>query len=87
MSNFLELVGLTVSGGVVVVIAAVALPLGCAVSGYFTGWILDSVFPFAGDWVTAGVVALGIEVVREQLPVVGAFLGFVGSFFRTIGRK
>jgi len=65
-----------------VVVLTLAAPLFYALGGYVTGWVLASLFPFAGRWVIAGAGSLGIEISRDALPALGAFLGFVGAFFR-----
>lgn len=66
----------------VAVIMAVVYPLLYAAGGYFTGWILSSVFTFAGMWIVNGAGAVGIEIDLTMLPAIGALLGFVGSFFK-----
>lgn len=66
----------------VIVGLAVVTPLLYAAGGYFTGWILIHVFPFAGAWVSGGAQAFGISIDLRALPVVGAFLGFAWSFFK-----
>ena len=73
---------LAVVGVVVVVLVALITPFMYAVGGYFTGWVLMDIFAFAGDWVVAGAAGLDLHITRDMLPVIGAFLGFVGSFFR-----
>lgn len=74
-------------GCVVILIVSIAMsvvmPLLYAMGGYFTGWILSSVFVFAGQWVVSGASNLGLEIPLSSLPFLGAFLAFVGSFFRS----
>ncbi len=67
---------------VVVAVLVVLAPLFYALGGFITGAVLAYVFPFAGRWVMSGAGVLGIELARESLPMVGAFLGFVGAFFK-----
>lgn len=61
---------------------AIIGPLAYAVGGYFTGWVLSDLFTFAGRWIVSGGHALNVEFAIGQLPEIGAFLGFVGAFFR-----
>lgn len=82
MGTFFKAMGLIIVTLLAAVALAVLAPLLYAVGGYFTGWVLKSVFPFAGNWIVSGVAAVGIEIAREQLPVIGALLGFVGVNFK-----
>lgn len=82
MSAFLKLVVLGLLAILSAVVIAIVTPLLYVAGGYLTGWVLQSVFPTVGDWVVMGSAALGIEFAREQLPVIGSLLGFVGAFFR-----
>ena len=66
-----------------VALAAILTPLIYALGGFFTGWVLAQVFPVAGQWVVSGAGYLGVEISREALPMLGAFLGFVGAFFKS----
>ena len=68
--------------GLVAVVMAIIYPLLYAAGGYFTGWMLTNVFVFAGQWVVAGFNAFGMKIDLAMLPVIGAMLGFVGSFFK-----
>lgn len=63
------------------VVVSIVMPLAYAIGGYFTGWILSSVFTFAGQWVVSGAGSLGVEIPITSLPFIGAFLAFAGSFF------
>ena len=78
----LESITLLVLGAVVVTLTTILAPLGYAAGGYVTGWILSNMFKFAGEWVVSGAAALGLKLTLEQLPLLGAFLAFVGSFFK-----
>ena len=72
------------------VVASVVLaivPLINVALGYFSGWVLCKIFPFAGVWVVNGLSQFGIEITIGVLPKVGAALGFVGSFFRAIQKN
>lgn len=79
------IVGSIVGFGVLAlgVMMALLAPLLYAIGGYITGWVLASLFPFAGRWVVAGADSLGVIGINQgMLPTIGAFLGFVGSFFK-----
>ena len=73
--------GVIVGTGIVVLLF-LFVPLLMAVGGYITGWVLATIFPFAGNWIVSGASALGLEISLADLPTIGAFLGFVGAFFK-----
>jgi len=72
-----------IGAGVLLAVLVILTPLFSACGGWLTGWVLACIFPFAGQWVANGAGALGIEFSRDTLPMVGAFLGFVGAFFKS----
>lgn len=75
---------MTIIGAMVLILIFVIInPLVCAAGGYFAGWVLSSIFKFAGLWVVNGASALGLEFTLAQLPLLGAFLGFVSAFFKS----
>lgn len=67
----------------IAVVLAVIAPLLYAIGRGFTGWVLTNVFSFAGQWVVDGAKFFGLNIPLGDLPYVGAFLGFLGSFFKT----
>lgn len=69
-------------GALTIFVIALLMPLAYAMSGYFAGWVLAKVFPVAGNWVVAGLNLFGFEIMLKNLPVLGAALGFVGTFFK-----
>lgn len=71
----------------VTVVLTVLAPLLYAIGGGFTGYVLTNIFPFAGQWVVDGARSIGLNITLNQLPYVGAFLGFLGSFFKTTVSK
>ena len=78
----LKLVGGVFAGVGIVFIIGLIAPLLYTIGGYFSGWALYKVFPFAGIWVANGFTRLGIEMAPSSLPVVCAALGCVGPFFK-----
>ena len=75
---------IVIVGGIVVLLAlALVTPLLYLLGGFITGWILANVFPWAGEYVVAGLRFLNIEIALSQLPMFTAILGFVGAFFKT----
>ena len=52
-------IGAIIGLGFVYLMLVVA-PLLHAIGGYFGGWVLRDVFPFAGQWVSNGAAALGL---------------------------
>jgi len=63
------------------------LPILHVCLSYFVGWMLVHWFPVVGQWVISGAAALSLEIVVRDLPVIAAFLAFVGSLFsRGIGK-
>jgi hypothetical protein len=75
-----------IGAGVLVVLGVallvLATPLITAAVGYLTGWILSTVFPFAGLWILDGADHFGLNWSLASLPMIGAFIGFVAGFFR-----
>ena len=69
----------------VVVTLVFACLLGAAV-GAFTGWVLMYV-PYLGEWVVSGMRTLGVYMKLDDLVSLGAALGFVGGFFRSVNNK
>jgi hypothetical protein len=53
-----------------------------ALVGAITGWIV-SIVPFLGDLVREGFAQFGIA--NANLTAIGAMLGFVAGFFKSIG--
>lgn len=47
-----------------------------ALSGAIVTWV------GLGSWVSAGAAAIGLTILPTQLWQLGAFLGFIGGFFR-----
>lgn len=68
---------------VAVFVLVILSPLSYAFGGFLTGWILGNVFQFAGLWVVDGSSLLGLKLTLNDLQYLGAFLGFVGAFFRS----
>ena len=83
MDDFSKAIGVAIGTAVAFFFILLFVPLVYAAAGYFTGWVLASVFKFAGVWVAGGATAMGLEITAQQLPAVGAFLGFAGSFFKS----
>lgn len=52
--------------------------------GWITGWCLQHIFPWAGEYVVRGLQLLHFEVQMTQLPMFTAVLGFVGGFFKSV---
>jgi hypothetical protein len=67
---------------VIAVVVSIVMPLLYAASGYFTGWVLSHIFPFAGEWIVRGALTIGVKLSVSDLPVIGALLGFIGAFFK-----
>ena len=82
LKDFFELVGLALAAALAMAALFILTPLFSAAGGALTGWVLTVIFPFAGDWIVSGAGAVGIEITREQLPTIGALLGFIGAFFK-----
>jgi hypothetical protein len=82
MDQFLLVVGAVALAIITAIAVGILAPLGYAAGGYLTGWVLATVFPFAGQWIIDGLGCLGTEVSLNALPIIGAALGFVGSFFK-----
>ncbi len=82
LKAFFELVGLALVAALTTAAIFILTPLISAAGGFLTDWVLAIPFPFAGDWVVSGASAVGIEIIREQLPAIGALLGFIGAFFK-----
>lgn len=68
---------------IVGLITSIFTPLSFAAGGYLTGWLLADLFSFAGLWIVAGARNFGFEIQLSALPVMGAFLAFVGAFFKS----
>lgn len=68
---------------VVATVMTIVNPLLFAAGGYFTGWVLSTIFSFGGQWVADGARQFGFEISLSSLPVMGAFLAFVGAFFKS----
>ena len=48
--------------------------------GAFVGWVVGWFFT---ETITAGFAAFGVDISRLDMWQVGAFLGFVGGFFKS----
>ena len=83
LKDILTIVGLAIGTMAMLAGLAIITPLLYAAGGYLTGWVLSVVFPFAGQWIVNGADVLGIEIALSSLPVIGATLGFLGSFFKS----
>lgn len=72
-----------------VVMLAVTLMFACilgAAVGAFSGWVLTHV-PYLGEWVVSGLRTLGVYMKLDDLIPLGAALGFVGGFFRSVNKS
>lgn len=81
-SSFLEILLSILGWMLVIVVAIVIAPAVSVLAGYFGGWILKSVFPGVGTHIVNGAAVFGVTLTLEQLPIVGAILAFVGSYFK-----
>lgn len=61
----------------------IASPLLLFLLSALTGWIAADVLPFLGDWLVSGFGILGVELTRQQLPLLAGTLGFIGAFFKS----
>lgn len=71
---------------VVLILTALMVMLGVilgAVIGAFSGWVVGHT-PILKDLVVSGAHMLGLDVSASMLVPLGAFLGFVGGFFRAV---
>lgn len=69
---------------VIAILVGLAMFGSCLLSalwGAFVGWVIGATF--LSDFVIPGFSVFGFEIVSDQLPGIGAMLGFVGGFFRS----
>jgi len=66
-----------------IVVCALSILLSSLLSiaiGYICGWIASVLF---GKIICAGFAIFGIMITPDKLPLIGAFLCWIGSFFRS----
>lgn len=72
--------GINVIGIIIVfIIAIIIMPFVSFVLGYFLGWIAKLVI---GKWLVAGFALLRLPIELNDIPLLAATLGWIGSYFR-----
>lgn len=77
MKELLTGVGAAVLVGLLLFLAALV----AALAGALTGWCVEH--SFLSQFVLGGIELLGFRLQPNQLPALGAALGFIGAFFRS----
>jgi len=62
-------------------LAVFGLELVGALGGGFAGWCIEHTF--LSGFVLVGLQRVGVQITPQELPAIGAVLGFVGSFFKS----
>lgn len=64
-----------------IIAAALLFPLVSTLTGAFTGWVVGMFFH---DTIMTFLIAVGVDVNQLSTWEVGAALGFIGGFFKTV---
>jgi hypothetical protein len=84
MAKFVEIIAKMMAGGLLLGGALMLLSIICALLGAFSGWVASILMPI---WVTSGLALIGVKVSPDQLYLLGAGLGWFGSFFRATAAR
>lgn len=72
--------GLALLGAIVLGVGAIFIqPWLSFQLAYFSGWLAKIVI---GDWLVKGFALIGLDIVKDSIPLLAGVLGFIGGFFK-----